>query len=127
MPPPNLDYEEEFFSRLDKMPNGCWLWKGAITGRGYPVMHLTKGKWVKAHRWAYEHFVGPIPEGLEPDHTCEIKICVNPDHIEPVTHLENVRRGPVGRGETGAKISATRKRMIADGELVHDGLSWVRA
>jgi hypothetical protein len=45
-----------------------------------------------AHRWAYEHFVGPIPEGLEIDHGCFVHACVNPGHLEPVTHQENVRR-----------------------------------
>lgn len=51
------------------------------------------GKRVRAHRVYYERKYGPIPHGLEPDHLCGIKACVNPDHIEPVTHTENVRRG----------------------------------
>jgi len=47
---------------------------------------------VYGHRWSYEHFVGPIPDGLELDHLCEIKLCVNPEHLQPVTFEENMRR-----------------------------------
>jgi hypothetical protein len=42
---------------------------------------------------AYEMLVGPVPDGLELDHLCRVPACVNPDHLEPVTHIENVRRG----------------------------------
>lgn len=50
------------------------------------------GHHVQAYRFAYEHFVGPIPEGLELDHLCRNPGCVNPEHLEPVTHGENTRR-----------------------------------
>jgi hypothetical protein len=49
---------------------------------------------VLAHRWAYEHFIGPIPAGLEIDHLCRVRHCVNPAHLEPVTKSENRRRQP---------------------------------
>ncbi|HEV2123202.1 MAG TPA: HNH endonuclease signature motif containing protein [Chloroflexota bacterium] len=48
---------------------------------------------LKAHRWAYEALVGPIPTGTELDHLCRNPACVRPDHLEPVTHAENIRRG----------------------------------
>jgi hypothetical protein len=69
----------------------CWVWEGA-THRGYAVK-AEDGQRVKQHRKFYEQKHGPIPKGLEPDHLCKVKACVNPDHIEPVTHTENVRRG----------------------------------
>jgi hypothetical protein len=50
-----------------------------------------------AHRWAYEAFVGPIPEGLEIDHLCRNRACVNPAHLDPVTHQENMSRGKAAR------------------------------
>jgi hypothetical protein len=55
-----------------------------------------------AHRWSYEHFVGPIPEGLHIDHLCRVRRCVNPDHLEPVTPKENYLRGegPTARNST---------------------------
>lgn len=72
---------------------GCWVWQRS-TSRGYG--YVTRGgRCVPAHRWYYEHLVGPIPEGLELDHLCRNPPCVNPDHLEPVTHAENMRRGIV--------------------------------
>lgn len=74
-------------------PNsGCWLWIGSQNWGGYGVMRVA-GKTVPAHRVSYSTFVGPIPEGLDLDHLCRVRCCVNPDHLEPVTRLVNVRRG----------------------------------
>src|SRR5690606_22520854 len=69
---------------------GCWYWLGTTDrGRGR-VFH--QGRWLRAHRAWYEESVGPIPEGLELDHLCRNRICVRPDHMEPVTPEENQRR-----------------------------------
>lgn len=87
------DDEARFWSKVDKT-SGCWLWTGAVTGSGYGS-GSAGGKAVLAHRWAYELMVGPIPEGLEIDHLCRVTLCVNPAHLEPVTHDENVRRAMV--------------------------------
>lgn len=69
----------------------CWIWVGKVNQFGYGrfnVDHLE----VQAHRWSYEHHVGPIPNGLEVDHLCFVRNCVNPKHLEAVTGLENQRR-----------------------------------
>lgn len=88
---------ERLWQYVDKQPNGCWLWTGYLDGKGYGFLRLTRSrKTVRAHRLAYEALVGPIPEGMELDHLCRIIRCVNPDHLEPVTHAENVRRGRGG-------------------------------
>lgn len=71
---------------------GCWNWTGAILKTGYGAMSWL-GKNKPAHRIAYEQFVGPIPDGLVLDHLCRNTRCVNPDHLEPVTSTENIRRG----------------------------------
>ena len=73
--------------------DGCWEWDGAKYGTGYGVVSWQK-KNTHAHRVVYELLVGPIPEGLELDHLCRNRGCVRPDHLEPVTHAENVRRAP---------------------------------
>ena len=75
----------------------CWIWQletvkpGRRTTGGYGKMGI-KGKYWLAHRWYYERSKGPIPEGLQLDHLCEVRACVNPDHLEPVTPLVNTRR-----------------------------------
>jgi hypothetical protein len=63
--------------------------------KGYGAF-MVGGRNVRVHRWAYETLVGPIPDGLVIDHLCRVRNCVNPDHLEPVTHRENIRRGEAG-------------------------------
>lgn len=96
---------ERFHRKLTISDSGCWIWKGSKDHGGYGWIHIN-GRAIKAHRFAYETFVGPIPEGLEPDHLCRIRACVNPDHLEPVTRRENILRGD------GPKLTRERKRAI---------------
>lgn len=74
---------------------GCWNWTGPVGG---PYGFIQQGASTrhKAHRFVYEQVVGPIPKGLELDHKCRNQLCVNPKHLEPVTHTVNVRRGDAG-------------------------------
>lgn len=74
--------------------DGCWLWTGTTSGSNvrYGYFSPAKGSKGPAHRWLYEATVGLIPDGLELDHLCRMPLCVNPDHLEPVTHAENRRR-----------------------------------
>lgn len=67
---------------------GCWMWMAAIHWTGYGV-----GKDGLAHRHSYEAFVGPIPSGLQIDHLCRNRWCVNPAHLEAVTQKVNIMRG----------------------------------
>jgi hypothetical protein len=70
----------------------CWLWQGGQDGHGYGQTFVYGRGLVGAHAAAYELLVGPVPEGLELDHLCRTPLCVNPAHLEPVTHAENMRR-----------------------------------
>ncbi len=93
-----------FWDKVAFEPNtGCWLWAAYADRKGYGQFSAgsrADGTYRKvfAHRWAYEHEVGPIPEGLTIDHLCRVPLCVNPGHLEPVTNRENTRRGVVSRG-----------------------------
>lgn len=71
---------------------GCWIWRGSKHDKGYARVYF-KGKMYSGHRFMYELFRGNVPNGLEMDHSCKVTSCINPYHVEPVTHLENVRRG----------------------------------
>jgi hypothetical protein len=87
---------ERFWRRVQKGgPDDCWLWLGATNGSGYGV--TTRGgraTRVYAHRLAWELERGPIPEGLEIDHICRTRSCVNVRHMATVSHRENNRRSP---------------------------------
>jgi len=74
---------------------GCWIWKASKNPLGYgQLFDPTTRRLMSAYRRVYEFCIGPIPEGLEYDHLCRNPSCVNPDHLEPVTHAENMARAP---------------------------------
>lgn len=84
---------QRFWTKVE-FTDSCWLWTAGKSSFGYGYFARAKANGhVYAHRWAYEHLVGPVLEGLELDHLCRVPSCVNPNHLEPVTHQENVRRG----------------------------------
>lgn len=85
-----------FLAKVSKTES-CWLWCAWSTPAGYGMIKIA-GRTAQAHRVSYELHVGPIPEGHEIDHLCRNRGCVNPAHLEPVTHAENQRRSAVARG-----------------------------
>lgn len=86
------DPDRDFYRFYGKVVVGddCWEWQGHRL-RGYGQFSY-KNKIVRAHRWAYEYHVGPIPEGLQIDHICENPSCVRWDHLVPATPKENIAR-----------------------------------
>lgn len=70
----------------------CWVWLRATTKNGYGIIRRDRRN-QPAHVWFYEQKYGPVPDGKQLDHLCRVRACANPDHVEPVTHAENGRRG----------------------------------
>ena len=109
---------ERFWTHVQKT-DSCWLWTRTKDTGGYGVFCLSKPyRKVPAHRFAYGLLVGPIPAGLDLDHLCRVRNCVNPAHLEPVTRHENLRRGVGVR----TMVNAARTHCIRGHLLSGDNL-----
>lgn len=88
-----MNIEDRIKSKITKK-NGCWIWKGAVFKSGYGQLRIggRNGRLMRAHRVSYECFREKISDGLEIDHLCRNTLCVNPDHLQAVTHSINMQR-----------------------------------
>lgn len=124
-----LSVDQRFWAKVDKLgplPTNplvlgpCWMWNAYRNRNGYGMFGLApvaiNGVWryVLAHRWLFEQVKGPIPTGMELDHLCRVPACVNPDHLESVTHTENMRRAELA---TGSAARHGRARVAAGFEV----------
>lgn len=120
---------QSFWAKVDKTcPNGCWNWTASKLLDGYAQFEIGSRKHkthqrVLAHRLSYEMAKGAIPSHLELDHLCRNRACTNPDHLEPVTTQENIRRSSVlgqtwtqGEKHGLAKLSNAQAAAIRDAE-----------
>lgn len=88
--PPLVRFHEKIDAGLTR--DVCWIWRGGRDGKRYGRLKVGR-LYVRAHRFAYEHFVGPIPDDLVLDHfACDTPLCVNPWHVRPVAQRENLLR-----------------------------------
>lgn len=98
-------------AKIVVLDNGCWLWTGYVfASTGYGGIKVAGDKLQLAHRVVYELLRGPIPEGLQIDHLCRERRCVNPTHLEPVTASENLLRGYAARRAGAPSSAPIRKR-----------------
>lgn len=114
---------DRFLAKFTVAADGCWVWTAA-TVKGYGHLRVQGRDWY-AHRFSYEQAVGPIPDGLQIDHLCQNKLCVNPDHLEPVTARENMLRGDTLAAENAAKAHCKNgHEFTPENTYVTPGTPW---
>lgn len=95
--PPYRPIVDRIYDHIKVCPiTECWIWTGAVATNGYGAIRVNR-KTRRAHRIAYEALVGPVPSGLDLDHLCRNRACVNPKHLEPATRSINCSRGECGK------------------------------
>lgn len=129
-----LTVDKSFIKRKSSEDsNGCWIWQASLQTHGYSRIDHVDAKRFKTtlgHRISYFLFQGPIEEGMTLDHLCNVKSCVNPDHLEPVTQQENNRRRdqllgkdlknfPCGHSRTGPHVFKKRAGVRKNGNIIY--------
>ena len=116
--PKSVKPADRFWAKVE-LTEDCWVWTGHLR-RGYGTL-MQDGHDGYAHRFAYESFVGPIPEGLQIDHLCRNRACVNPAHMEPVTLRENILRGESSAAKNARKTHCKRGHPLSGENLYRFG------
>ena len=116
---------QKLYDRFDRYyipePNsGCWIWMGAVSGRGrdknYGYMRVSKQRMEPAYAFSYMIHVGD-PKGGVLDHRCDNPICVNPDHLLLTTHRENILRGKGTGAKFARRTHCSKGHLLAVGNL----------
>ena len=92
----HLSMQDRVEMKINKDSNGCFVWTGNVDTGGYPQMKF-RGKTLLVHRAYYKEIVGDLEPHNTLDHLCRNKLCVNPEHLEPVSRSENVKRMQIGQ------------------------------
>lgn len=96
---------EDFMSRVRVVQSGCWLWSGTIDAKGYGRVFWKGRTTARAHRVSYEIHCGKVSKQL--DHICRVRHCVNPNHLRPVSTLENLM---APNSKALSKLNAEKRR-----------------
>lgn len=113
----NLDHRVNMLERntIRKTPT-CWHWLGAVSKNGYSKSFMDY-KTTTGHRVFYTYYKGVVPEGLQIDHLCRNKLCVNPEHLEAVTSRENIIRGTGFAAKNSKKKKCLRRHLLSGDNL----------
>jgi len=104
-------------SRVVIDDSGCWIWTGSRNPGGYGQTR-DGARMTRVHQIAFVAAKGPVPDGLEIDHLCRVPACCNPDHLEAVTHAENIRRGSQDRKRPEPRTHCARGHELTDENCV---------
>lgn len=108
---------ERIASKIQIDESGCWCWIASQNKSGYALLRWN-GSTRRAHRVVYQLLVGEIPAGLQLDHLCRVRHCVNPAHLEPVTQRENLLRGDTIPAKHATKTHCPKGHPLAGDNLV---------
>lgn len=98
--------EDRFWAKVEKRPDACWLWTAGRFSNGYGCFRVGPAV-VKVHRFSYELAHGPIPTGMQVDHTCRNRQCVNPEHLRLATNKQNAENRGIRKG-SGSGVRGVR-------------------
>ena len=120
---------DRFMAKIVIREDGCWEWIGGKAPGGYGVFQVgtfAEPKVVRAHRWSYEHFVGPLPAGMHACHKCDFPSCCNPEHLFPGTAKDNAQDA-ARKGRNGApkkltpdQVDDIRRRYAIGGVIMRE-------
>ena len=119
---PSRPVLDRFWEKVEMVTeSGCWVWTARCDKNGYARFWAENKAHDFGHRFAYRHFKGPIPEGLEIDHLCRVPSCVNPAHLEAVTGRENNLRGTGPAAKNAKRTHCTNGHKLVEANLYRQG------